>query len=85
MRQIVLPTPMLILPGECAQGLAIKPQLATGSQKALAAPSGSASGSKSNADAAKTRTTTAAGQPLNAVQVELLNFSLSNLKPLRMV
>ncbi|EIE26350.1 hypothetical protein COCSUDRAFT_58887 [Coccomyxa subellipsoidea C-169] len=49
-------------------GLAIKPQLATGSQKALAAPSGSASGSKSNADAAKTRTTTAAGQPLNAVQ-----------------
>ena len=53
------------------QGLAIKPQLATGSQKSLAAPSasGAASGSGRAADAAKTRTTTAAGQPLNAVQV----------------
>ncbi|BDA41090.1 hypothetical protein COCOBI_01-7450 [Coccomyxa sp. Obi] len=50
------------------QGLGVKPQLATGSQRALAAPSGAATGSTRAVDAAKTRTTTAAGQPLNAVQ-----------------
>jgi len=46
----------------------VKPQLATASQRSLAAPSGAAAGAGRAADAAKTRTTTASGQPLNAVQ-----------------